>query len=139
MKALCEKAQQILPSLLQRGTVYLYALFERDDAPGKWDVVLSSEWSDGDAASATRYISDRLVPTLEKEELAALSRIAIIPSTAPAVALMASAINISDGHTEVVDCNFMGLLVKHAFVFRTQHPPTTENRAPETAISTTAS
>jgi hypothetical protein len=136
MKALCEKVKEILPLLEERGPVYLFALFERDDAPGKWDLIVSAQWADPEAAGAVRFVSTALVPRLDKEQLASISRIVIIPSTAPAVNLMASAINIAAGVSEIVDCNFMGLLIKHAFVFRTQHPPVTNAPAPaETATA----
>jgi hypothetical protein len=34
MKSLADKLATLLPSLLEKGEVYLLALFERDDAPG---------------------------------------------------------------------------------------------------------
>jgi hypothetical protein len=123
MKALCENVKALLPVLLERGPVYLFALFERDDAAGKWDVVLSAAWSDRDSSSAIRYVSGKLVPTLSPEELASLSRIVIIPSETPAVSAMTSTMNISGGETELVDCNLMGLQIKHAYIFRAQRPP----------------
>jgi hypothetical protein len=123
MKALCEKLKTLLPELLERGPIYLFALFERDDAAGKWDVVLSAAWSDRDASSAIRYVSGKLVPTLSSEELASLARVVIIPSETPAVSAMTSAMNIAGGQTELVDCNLMGLQVKHAYIFRAQRPP----------------
>ena len=46
MKTLAEKVKALLPMLEQRGAVYLFALFEREETAGKWDIVLSSEWSD---------------------------------------------------------------------------------------------
>ncbi|MEQ1853601.1 MAG: hypothetical protein ABMA01_18640 [Chthoniobacteraceae bacterium] len=123
MKALCEKVKILLPALLERGPVYLLALFERDDAAGKWDVVLSAAWSDADTASAIRFVSAQLVPSLSPEELGSLSRIAIIPSTTPSISAMTSVMNITGGHTELVDCNLMGLQIKHAYIFRAQRPP----------------
>ena len=124
MKTLCEKVKTLLPVLLERGPIYLFALFERDDAAGKWDVILSAPWSDSDASSAIRFVSSQLVPTLSPEELASLSRIAIIPSKTSSGMLMTSAINITGGQTELVDCNLMGLQIKHAYIFRAQRPST---------------
>ena len=39
MKSLVDKLSAIAPELEQRDNVFLLALFERDDVPGKWDVV----------------------------------------------------------------------------------------------------
>jgi hypothetical protein len=122
MNSLVEKVRSCLPALDRRGAVYLFALFEREDAAGKWDIVLSSEWSDTDATTANKLVSNEVVPLLNRDELAALSRIVVIPSTAPAIAAMSSAINVDGGSVEVQDCNFSGLQIKHAFVFRCKRP-----------------
>jgi len=122
MKSLVEKVRSSLPALDKHGLIYLYALFEREDATGKWDIVLSSEWSDKDATSANKLVSSEVVPLLNREELAALSRVIVIPSTAPAITAMSSAINVDEGSLEVQDCNFSGLQIKHAFVFRCKRP-----------------
>ena len=126
MKALADKLGRLLPEIESRSNVYLFALFERDDAPGKWDVVLSSEWSNANAASAIRTISERLVPQLDPNELAAISRIVIIPSNEPSVSMLASGMTVQGGCAELVDCNFMGLPIRHAFVFKAQRPPMAE-------------
>jgi len=122
MNSLAEKVRSALPELDKHGPIYLYALFEREDATGKWDIVLSSEWSDKDATSANKVVSNQVAPLLSREELASLSRVVVIPSTAPAIAAMSSAINVDGGSAEVQDCNFSGLLIKHAFVFRCKRP-----------------
>jgi hypothetical protein len=41
MKSLADKVKALLPMLEQRGTVYLFALFERKETAAKWDIVLS--------------------------------------------------------------------------------------------------
>lgn len=125
MKSLAEKVSKQLPKLDEFSPIYLWALFEHEDAPDKWDVVLSSRGSDQNAASAIRKISDHLVPELDRNELAAVSRIVVIPSEEPSVLALASSVAVQGGIMEVRDCNFMGLLIKHAFVFRTQRPPRT--------------
>jgi hypothetical protein len=130
MKSLVDKLSAIAPELEQRGNVFLLALFERDDVPGKWDVVFSSDWSDRDPTAATRIISDKIIPNLNAEELSALSRIAIIPSTQPAVIRLSSAINVSAGCSEISESNSMGVQIKHAFVLRCKRPPTVASPAP---------
>lgn len=123
MKSIAEKLGTLLPSLLERGEVYLLALFERDDTPGKWDVVFSSTWSDQEPTPAVRFISEKLVPLLSPKELSALSRVVVIPSDQPAVRAMSSAINVEGGCADLIDCNFMGLQIKHAYVVRCKRPP----------------
>jgi len=122
MNELAQKVSTLLPGMEAKGVVYLFALVEREDVD-RWDVVVSSVWSDRDAANAVRWVSDELVPRLEKNELAMLSRIVVIPSKEPSVFALTSSMGVAGGSAEIVDCNFMGLRIKHAFLFKAQRPP----------------
>lgn len=122
MKSLAKKVSSLLPVLEPRGPVYLFALFEREDIPGKWDIVLSSDWSDRQAGDAIRFISEQIVPTLQPDELAALSRIVVIPSKDPGVLAMTSAADVTAGSLELFDGSFNGLQVQHALVFLSKRP-----------------
>lgn len=125
MKSLAEKLATLLPKLAEHGPIYLFALFEQDDVPGKWDVMFSSDWSDRNKSSAIRTIADALVPLLEREELVALSRVVIIPSREPSIAQLASGMSIQGGCVELANCNFMGIQVGHAFIFQALRPSVT--------------
>lgn len=121
MKTLADKVKALLPMLEQRGTVNLFALFERRETAGKWDIVLSSEWSDNERADAVRLISDALVPKLTPEELSALSRVFIAPSGEPEVdVVVISWEGMPMKHFFSDDFEFMGVPIKQAYVFRTQ-------------------
>ena len=123
MKSLAEKVSKQLAKLDEFAPIYLWALFEHEDAPDKWDIVLSSQGSDQNTASAIRKISQHLVPELDKIELAAVSRIVVIPSEAPSVMALASDAGFQGGIAEIWDSNFDGLQIRHAYLFRTQQPP----------------
>jgi len=124
MKTLAEKVKALLPMLEERGTVYLFALFERTETAGKWDIVLSSEWSDHESAPAVRLISDALIPKLNPEELSALSRVFIAPSHDPEVENF-----VEIDQAEHVDrfyasgFSFMDVPIGQAYVFRTRKTP----------------
>ena len=124
MKTLANKVKALLPMLEQRGPVYLFALFEREETPGKWDLILSSEWSDKERMAAVRLISDTLVPLLTPEELSALSSVFIAPSGEPEVDVRAI---VEEGvpmdHFYSDDSTFMGVPIKQGYVFRTQRTP----------------
>ena len=122
MNSLADKVQTLIPFLKQRGALFLLALFERDDVAGKWDLIVSSEWSDKGTAAAIREISNRLIPILSPEERTRLSRIAVIHSSEEAVHAMASGISIESGQIKIQNCNFMGLQINHAIVLSSKHP-----------------
>ena len=125
MKTLAEKVKALLPMLEQRGAVYLFALFERKETAGKWDIVLASEWSDNERFDAVQLISDALVPKLTPEELSALSRIFVAPSDEAEVDLLAIADEgVPMKHFFSDDFSFMGVPMKQAYIFRTRTQPT---------------
>lgn len=129
MKTLADKVESLLPMLEQRGAVWLFALFERKETAGKWDIVLSSEWSDTERADAVRLISDALVPKLSSDELSALSRVFIAPSYAPEVDVFALGDRgMPMKHFFSDDFSFMGVPIKQAYVFRTRTQPTHRSR-----------
>jgi hypothetical protein len=124
MKALAEKVKALLPMLEQRGAVYLFALFEREETAGKWDIVLSSEWSDNERFDAVQLIADALVPKLTPEELSALSRIFVAPSHDPAVEELIEADQVV--HVErfyASGFSFMGVPIKQVYIFQTRKTP----------------
>ena len=121
---LADKVKTLLPMLEQRGAVYLFALFEREETFGKWDIVLSSEWSDKDSIAAVRLISDALVPKLNPEELSALSRVFIAPSHDPAVEeLIDSELSNSVERFCASGIEFMGVPIRQFHIFRTRKTP----------------
>lgn len=123
MTTLEEKLRTALPLLKEHGEVYLCALFEREDIPDKWDVILSSAWSDVDAPGSIRALSEVIVPGLPSSELTSLSRVIAIPSSEPAIRAITSVVsNTGGGTVNVNDFNFMGLYIKRALIFHAQSP-----------------
>jgi hypothetical protein len=124
MKTLAEKVKALLPMLEQRGTVYLFALFERRETAGKWDIILSSEWSDKDRSAAVWLISDSLISKLTPEELSALSRVFIAPSHEPEVENLALAEQGTPvKHFFSDDFSFMDVPIKQGYVFCARRTP----------------
>ena len=124
MKTLADKVKALLPMLEQRGPVYLVALFEREETSGKWDIVLSSVWSDQDSIAAMRLISDALVPKLNPEELSALSGVFIAPSHDPAVEELIDAEQSNSVERFYASgFEFMGVPIRQFYIFRTRKTP----------------
>ena len=133
MTNLIDKVSDLLPHLEKNGRVFLFGLFERDDAPNKWDVVVSSDLGDRDRRELVRELSKHLVPALSRDELQSISRIAVIPSQEPAVLALTKSVQVLAGRTELQNCDFMGLPVKRAFLFRSVIP--IEDREPHVLTS----
>lgn len=121
MNELESRVAELLPVVRDHGAVYLYALIEREDS--KWDVVISSEWTDGKSREAIDSLAKQLVPKLSKEALSSLSRIVAMPSKAPEVTAFTSAMNVKGGRVEIANSNFFGLQIKHVILFYSERPP----------------
>lgn len=127
----------MLPALEERGTIYLFALAEREDLP-RWDVVLSSEWSDKDLQGAVRLVVELLRPRLDPDELTMISRVAVIPSSDPNMQVLpASLSHVVPADEKVVYVSLLGSDVRRAFIFKGQHPPTVlaENLLAEATVA----
>lgn len=120
MIPLAEKVSQMLPTLLSRGEVYLFAIFERED--GKWDILVSSDWSDSRPQDMVHELSSSLIPKLDEDELTLLSRIVTIKSGAPAAVAFARAMHLESGDVTIENSNLFGLQIKKAVLFRSILP-----------------
>ena len=122
MIALAQKIGSLLPELEKRGTVYLFALAEREDVD-RWDVVLSSSWSDENYTSAVRVVADAVVARLEPSELTTLAGVRIIPSNQPDLLDMPSSLeNISPDDEKVIEVPLTRLDIRRAYLFKAERP-----------------
>lgn len=117
MKELAEKLRAVEQQIAkEKGPFLLFALFLREDAPGLWDLLVSAPWIEASKGDALRYIVPRLQAVATPEELAKLSRVAIIEKSQPALAAIQSAFHVEHGLAEVQSSNFFGLQINHAYI-----------------------
>jgi len=117
MKEIVEKLKLLEQNIAaEKGSFLLFALFLREDAPDRWDLLVAAPWIPKNKNTALKYFSDKLIRSLSQKELLKLSRIAIIESDAPALAAMQQAMLIEHGLAEINDSNFFGLQIKHAYI-----------------------
>ncbi len=121
MKDLLGKFVELERNLSQeRGEFSLFALFLREDASDKWDLIIATPWIEADRKEALAYITAEIQQLFNSEELASLSRVVLVNQSNPAVEAMNQAINCQHGQTEVRDSNFFGVQIKHAFIITSQ-------------------
>jgi hypothetical protein len=104
----------------ERGGFALFALFLREDAVDKWDLIVAAPWIEPDRKAALSLITGRIQEAFTPEELSMLSRVVLVDLANPAVAAMNQALNIQHGRAEVKDSNFFGLQIKHAYIISSQ-------------------
>ncbi len=129
MNALTDSVLKIEKNLCEeKGPLSLFALFLREDAPDKWDLVISAPWVQKDKELALNLISTKVREFLKPPELFSVSRIVLVEPTSPAVAAINRAFKVQHSAVEVKDSNFFGLAIKHAHIFASAN---LNNNAPQ--------
>jgi hypothetical protein len=121
MKELLDKFADLEKALSEeRGDFSIFALFLREDALDKWDLIVAAPWIDANVKESLAYITNRIQQLLSPEELTQLSRVVVVELSNPAVKAMNQAINVRHGQAEIQDSNFFGLQIKHAHIITSQ-------------------
>jgi hypothetical protein len=99
-----------------RGDFTLFALFQREEVPDRWDLMIAAPWVGSDRRAAVEYFINEIEAFLGLQALRDLSRIVVLDPNEAAVKALNQAIRAEHGSVEVRDSNFFGLLVKHAYI-----------------------
>lgn len=106
----------------EKGPFVLFALFMREDAPGRWDLMVAAPWAGDDRRSVVDYFVSKIKSRLGAESLISLSRIIVIDPQEAGVQAFNRAIQVEHGRVEVRDRDFFGQSIKHAYIITSQRP-----------------
>jgi len=122
MKELLDRFVGIERTLSQEnGEFALFALFLREDAADKWDLLVAAPWIKADRKTALSLVTGKIQETFAPQELSLLSRVVLVELANPAVEALNQAVRIQHGPAaEVRDSNFFGLQIKHAYIITSQ-------------------
>jgi hypothetical protein len=124
MTELTEKFAELESQLAEeRGGFAFFALVMREDAPDRWDLIVSAPWAGDDKRSVVDYFVGQIKSRIGERGLTSLSRIIVIDSEDAAVQSLNRAFQIEHGKVKVRDSNFFGLPVKHAYIITSRRPP----------------
>lgn len=132
MKQIAEKLKNLERQMAdEKGPFSLFGLFLREDAPDKWDLVVSAPWIDDNKEESLAYIAESLRASLAAEELLNLSRIVLVEQNNPGLEAVQRAMHVQHGVVEIKDCNFFDLEIKSAFIITSQRlgEPVTQSTA----------
>ena len=85
----------------EKGGFALFALFMREDAPDRWDLIVSAPWIGSDKRRAVDYFVEQIKARLGAQDLTWLARIVVVDPLS----------------------TFLGMPVKHAFIITSRRPP----------------
>ena len=121
MKDLLDRFVELERNLsAERGDFSLFALFLREDAVDKWDLVAAAPWIEADRKVALPYITRQIQQAFNSEELTRLSRVVLIDESNPGLTAINQALTVQHGKSEVLNSNFFGLQIKHAYIITSQ-------------------
>ncbi len=121
MKEQAEKLKDVEKNLSEsQGQFELFALFLREDSPGKWDLLISAEWARADKKAAINLVIDEIRKVLTDQEIMMLSRIIVLDKDDNALETIRKMMKVEHGLAEIRDFNFLGLDIKHAYLITSQ-------------------
>lgn len=128
MKKFIDKIAALEQSIsTEKGDFVLFALFLREDAQDKWDLVVSAPWLEVNKKEALSYLTNELRSHLRSQEMLTLSRIVLVDNDDPALEVIHKAISVEHGKVEIKDSNFFGLQIKHAYIITSKRHAVTSS------------
>lgn len=116
MSAVAEKLRQIEVEIsANKGDFNLFALIEREDSFGKWDVVVSANWIDNQEKALIEAIASKISETLTENEQLMLSRIIILPPSDTFIQNL-NMIGVEHGTVKLSNNTFNGIFIKEAYL-----------------------
>lgn len=123
MREQAEKLQAVEKKISDsKGRFELFALFLREDAPNKWDLLISSDWARKDKKAALKEIIQEIQSVLTQQEILMLSRLIVLEKDDAALKALHGAMRVEHGLAEISDSNFFGLAIKHAYLITSNIP-----------------
>jgi hypothetical protein len=113
----------------EKGEFAFFGLFLRDEAPDKWDLVVSAPWLEKGKLKALSEFVKELASAVGEEQLLSLSRVVTLNADDPSLDAVLRAVSVDGDVREIRDADLFGLKIKHAFIFRAAKPRTSPVRA----------
>ncbi len=116
MNDLAEKVSLVEKDIAkERGSLNLFALFEREDLNDRWDLVISASWARMDDASLD-YVVAIIKRHLEPRDMTRLARIVILPADEDPVLSINKRYDVEHGEVELNDPARFGLPVRYGYI-----------------------
>jgi hypothetical protein len=117
MSGIVETLEELELSLSrEHGAFTLFAVFERQDIPSRWDLVVAAPWVEQDNERALRLLADELKRRLPAPELGRVSRIVFLDPRDASVRAITSKHPVEHGRVEINEASHYGLPAEHGYV-----------------------
>lgn len=102
------------------GKFNLFALFERDDIEGKWDVLISMSISASRKNEIVKRVHAEFIKELPKDVIIDISRFVFLEPIHPIVQNLNMVAHVQHGNMEIRDSMFNNLFIRHAIIISSQ-------------------
>ena len=134
MKQTIEKLASLARDITsEKGEFSLFALFLREDADDKWDLLASAPWLEANKRESLDYLVNQLRARLNTQELLSLSRIVVLEKGNPVLEAIHKRIKVRHGMVEVRDSISFGVTIKHAYIITSERENSPRSRTPQPA------
>lgn len=99
----------------EKGEFVLFALIEREDSLGKWDIVISAKWIEDKKKEVIEFIASNLKNKLNEEEQLMLSRIVVLSPNDPFVKSL-NMIGVEHGTFRLSNIKFNGVFIEEGYL-----------------------
>lgn len=105
-----------------QGPFILFALAEREEAPGKWDLLVSAAWLESGRQGIQQMV-DRLKEYLTPADWMQLASITPLPPATDYVQWIAHKYGVQHDNQEVINTYWDGLFIPHGYVITANPSP----------------
>lgn len=114
-----EKLRRVMNEVsAEKGEFVLFGIFLREEAPDKWDLVISAPWLEEGKLKGLGEFVEKAASIVGEEELLTLSRIVTLNHDDPNLQTILRSVQVNNGPAEIWNSNFFGLEIKHAYILR---------------------
>ncbi len=132
--SLFEEFRRAEETISQTGAFTLFGLFERDDVPGKFDVIASASWLSGDRASLN-LLAELVRQAIGNDNWwARIGKFVVLPENSPLLQAVLSRLpggSVRHDLNAVSDLIYDDQVIKNAIIITAVRPPV-ELMRPET-------
>jgi hypothetical protein len=100
----------------ERGPFTLFAVFEHEEIPNLWDIVVAAPWVEQDYEQALRLIAAEIKKRLPANELVRVSKIVILDPSDASVRALTSEHAVEHGRLEIDEASQYGLPVERGYL-----------------------
>ncbi len=122
----------------KQGDFTLFALFQRANGLGDWDLVVAAPWLKVGGSRDISKIVDGVVESIGRKPLRYLAQVAVVPEKQPAVKSILATLPVEDGEMRLGRTDLFGHEMLQAVIFRSMKPRVHRNGASAQPRSRTA-